>query len=384
MRRIKIIPRPNWQGKVQELGLTYHSSSTGVYWNESAYYEFTLGEINKIEEATNDLHNLCLTAVQHIIDKNLFELLGINDWVIPLIKSSWEERQPAIYGRMDLAYDGKNIKLLEYNADTPTSLFEASVVQWLWRTEVFPDRDQFNSIEECLLAGWKKLCGHLSDSPLYFACVGDSEEDLITITYLRDIAELACIKSETMSIQDIGWDDRSREFRDLADNSIQNIFKLYPWEWLVNEPFGRNIPHSSCKIRWIEPIWKMLLSNKAILAVLWELYPDHPLLLPTFLEKRNGMTSYVSKPILSREGANVTVVENGQIIQKTDGDYDENRLVYQQRANIPCMDNRYPIIGSWVINGQACGMGIRESKNLVTDNSSSFVPHIINSLFRAE
>lgn len=71
---------------------------------------------------------------------------------------SWNEEPPAIYGRFDLAYDGIHPpKLLEYNADTPTALLEASVVQWYWLQDVFPKDDQFNSIHEHLVAKWKEL-----------------------------------------------------------------------------------------------------------------------------------------------------------------------------------------------------------------------------------
>ena len=38
-------------------------------------------------------------------------------------------------------------------------------------------------------------------------------------------------------------------------------------------------------------------------------------------------------------------------------------------------DGRYPILGAWVVNGQACGLGIREDDGVVTRNTSRFVPH---------
>ncbi len=64
-----------------------------------------------------------------------------------------------LYGRFDFAYDGRNIKMLEYNADTPTGLLEASVAQWLWIEQVsgIANRDQFNSIHEDLIKRWKTI-----------------------------------------------------------------------------------------------------------------------------------------------------------------------------------------------------------------------------------
>ena len=126
-------------------------------------------------------------------------------------------------------------------------------------------------------------------------------------------------------------------------------------------------------VNWIEPVWKMLWSNKALLPILWQLYPDHPNLLPAYFEPHNA--NYVQKPKLSREGANIAIVQNGQIVQSTGGNYGDAGFIYQDIAQIPNMDGNYPVIGSWIIGGEAAGMGIRESSSMITDNVSRFVPH---------
>src|SRR6266850_5439392 len=168
MRRVAAEPRSNWQQRVEEQGLTW-AAGAQPYWNESAFYEFTAKEINVLETATNELEKMTLQAAQHIIDQKLYSRMGIPDVAVPLIESSWEAEPPSLYGRFDLAYDGANPpKLLEYNADTPTSLLEAAVIQWYWFKEVqknpsafnrnLPSRttlDQFNSIHERLIEAWK-------------------------------------------------------------------------------------------------------------------------------------------------------------------------------------------------------------------------------------
>ena len=152
MRRIANDPRPDWQKKVESVGLTWHSLEQ-PYWNESAFYEFTAKEVDVLEAATNELEKMTLAAAQHIIDNRLYSRMGIPEIAVPLIESSWEAEPPSLYGRFDLAYDGVHPpKLLEYNADTPTSLLEAAVVQWYWLQDVFPKRDQFNSLHERLIA----------------------------------------------------------------------------------------------------------------------------------------------------------------------------------------------------------------------------------------
>jgi len=138
MKRVAIKPRADWEKKVEQIGLIYHHTEDHAYWNESAYYSFRSTEIDRIELATNELHDTCLQAAQHIIDNNRFKELAIPDAAVPVIKQAWEDEPPAIYGRFDLAYDGEQLKLLEYNADTPTALLEASVVQWYWLQDLFP------------------------------------------------------------------------------------------------------------------------------------------------------------------------------------------------------------------------------------------------------
>jgi glutathionylspermidine synthase len=175
-------------------------------------------------------------------------------------------------------------------------------------------------------------------------------------------------------MKDIGWDATARQFVDLGNLPIQSIFKLYPWEWLVHEEFGSNLLETYRNVQWIEPIWKMLWSNKALLAVLWELYPNHPNLLPAYLDGPRDLTRYVKKPKLAREGANITLVGDSTI--ETKGDYGEEGFVWQALAPMPIFEGNYPVIGSWLVDGVSCGMGIRESAGPITDNTSRFVPHM--------
>ncbi len=300
MKRITTTPRSNWRQAVQDVGLVYNKlPNGGDYWNEGAYYRFTTQEVDKLEIATTTLHKLCLDAAQYVIDNNRFAELGIPPAAVPVIKAAWEAEPPAIYGRFDLAYDGVNPpKLLEYNADTPTALLEASVVQWYWLKDVFPKADQFNSIHEKLVAKWRELNEYLVGAKLHFTHIDDMTlEDTMTITYLRDTAREAGIEwTLPILIKDIGWDESRKSFVDLENEVIRSIFKLYPWEWLVNEEFGPKLLQTYEEVQWVEPIWKMLLSNKGLLPILWELNPGHPNLLPAYFDGPRSMQSFVKNP----------------------------------------------------------------------------------------
>ena len=375
MRRIAILPRNHWQQAVERLGFGFHTTNV-PYWDESAYYSFTMDEILLLEDATAALWEMCLTAVQHVIDHKRYALFRIPSAFIPLVEKSWQEDHPSLYGRFDLCYKDGQVKLLEFNADTPTSLYEAGIVQWFWLQDFDEHKDQFNSIHEKLIGQWRFLRHYLYPGAMHFACLRGTLEDLTNTEYIRDCAIQADIDTHFLYIEEIGWDPGNQIFVDNADRPIRNLFKLYPWEWIAADDFGENIALDKNRTLFIEPAWKMILSNKAILAVLWELFPGHPHLLPAYFESER-LTNYVRKPILSREGANIDMVMGQELICRTGGEYGEEGYVYQEMFQLPAFGNNYPLIGSWIIGREPAGIGIREADGLITDNLSRFVPHLI-------
>lgn len=373
MQRHSISPRPDWEKTVESQGMLYHTSDDGPYWDESACYEFRSSEIDEIEKATYALNDLCLEAVDHVISKKLYDQFGIPAAFTDYIATSWEIDEQTIYGRFDLCYDGQHPpKLLEYNADTPTALLEASVVQWFWLKDFAKgdsQLDQFNSIHERLIEAW----GAITPRPagkVYFTSMPESLEDYMTVNYLRDTAIQAGLDTDYIEITDMGWNSGSAEFVDMKDKPMGFIFKLYPWEWLVAEEFGPHVLLN--KTRWFEPPWKMLLSSKAILKVLYEMFPESPYLLKAGLQPFGD--SYVCKPIHAREGANISIVRYGVTVESTDGEYGGRPCIYQDFCPLPEFDRHYPVVGSWMVNGYACGIGIREGDSLITSNTSRFVP----------
>jgi glutathionylspermidine synthase len=376
MKRIPITPRNNWQKTIEALGFGFHTADV-PYWDESAYYTFTMPEIEKLEAVTAELWDMCLEAVQHVIDHNLFAQFGIPEFMVSHIMDTWNNDAPAIYGRFDLCYDGTNEpKLLEFNADTPTSLFEASIVQWFWLKDFDEPKDQFNSLHEKLIDYWKYLKNYLYDNILYLTCSRNSLEDYTTTAYMQDCAMQGGLETAFIYVNDLGWDKNNNYFVDLDDKPIRNIFKLYPYEWMVNEDFGKNLVADTLKTCWVEPSWKMVLSNKAILPILWQLFPYHKNLLPSYFTRSN-LKDYVKKPFLSREGANIIIVENEKIIADSEGGYGAEGFIFQQLCKLPDFDGNFPVIGSWVVGQQPAGMGIRESNGLITGNLSRFIPHLI-------
>ncbi|MGC5038355.1 glutathionylspermidine synthase family protein [Streptomyces sp. DT190] len=392
MERRTTTPRPGWQQTVEEQGLIYPltrypDGSLRAYWDESAYYVFGLPEIEALEEVVEELHRMCLAAAEHIVTEDRFADLGITDpRVARAVAEAWHRRAelPSLYGRFDLHYDGTGpARLLEYNADTPTSLVEAASPQWFWMEERFPGADQWNSLHERLIDAWKNQAALLPPgSPLYFAYSSADElgEDLMTVAYLKETAEQAGLPTDWISMEEIGWDRLSGRFVDQRLRFIRSVFKLYPWEWLTTDRFAGHVLDTldngggTGSTLWIEPAWKMLLSNKALLAILWELYPDHPNLLPAYLDGPRDLTAtgWVAKPLLGREGAGVTIHEPG-----TDPTPRDEPCCYQRLAPLPDFDGNRVVLGAWVVEHESAGLGIRESSGLITDEYARFLPHVI-------
>jgi glutathionylspermidine synthase len=369
MRRHRLSPRADWREHARVLGFAYAEIAGEPYWDETACWEFTPAEVDTLEDATAELERLALLAAGHAVRTGCNALLGIPDSVWPIVVRSWDRREPSLYGRMDLRWDGTGApKLLEYNADTPTSLFETSVVQWEWLTCVFPDADQFNSIHEALIAAWP---GMRLPSQVHFTCDWNSEEDRGNVDYLRDTAIQAGLDAPFLAIDDIGWD--GRRFVDLANTEIKAAFKLYPWEFLLRDSFGGHIAKAGT--RWVEPAWRLLLSGKGILALLWALFPDHPNLLPAFREPGRTGEPEIAKPLFGREGNNI--VAPGL---RTGGPYGAEGFVYQAWAPLSWADGRYAVIGSWLIAGVPHGIGIREDDTPITRDTSRFVPHFFRNV----
>jgi glutathionylspermidine synthase len=371
LERVPLSPRPDWQRKVEEQGFHFHTMD-GVYWDERACYRFSAAEVDTLEAATNELHERCLEAAGRVIERGDFERFRIPEPFHELVRASWKDEEPSLYGRFDFSWDGDGEpKMLEYNADTPTALLEASVAQWYWMKDVFPGADQFNSLHEKLVERWRAIGDKVPGNRIvHFTGVAENPEDQGNLEYLMDTALQGGLEPRGLDISEIGWN--GKQFTDLTEAPIAVLFKLYPWEWLLREEFAAHLLHRRTLV--IEPPWKMVLSNKAILPVLWEMFPGHPNLLPASFEPGRFATDFVKKPLYSREGANVAITTRGGTLEES-GDYGAEGFIWQGYHALPRFGANHTVIGSWVVDGEAAGIGIREDDSPITKNSSRFVPH---------
>ncbi|WP_417345906.1 glutathionylspermidine synthase family protein [Ferrimonas sp.] len=386
MRRELITPRAHWQSQAQSYGFNFHTMYGEPYWDESRYYAFTLEQIERdLEDPTTELNQMCLEVVDKVMaSEELLTRFAIPREHWEMIARSWRLKDPSLYARMDLAYDGTGpAKMLENNADTPTSLYESAFFQWLWLEDRLKDgtlpigSDQYNSIQDKLIERFAQLKKSWPPVPLHFACCQDTDEDRGTVQYLQDCAEEAGFNACFTFIEEIGLTPQGG-FVDGQDRPMHAAFKLYPWEFMLREEFGQHLDKS--QTRWLEPSWKSVLSNKALLPMLWKLFPNHPNLLPAYFADElhlAGESKLVEKPIYSREGANVRILEGGQAVADSDGPYGEEGVIYQAFHPLARFGEDYALIGSWLVGDEAAGISVREDSSLITQDLSRFVPHII-------
>ena len=386
MLRKTVEERPNWQDIAQANGFIFHHVDGDLYWDERACWQFTLDEVeNRIEDPSTELYGLCLQLVDEACDsQQLMERLAIPEDMRDIVANSWRDGDPSLYGRFDFAYDGSGpAKLLEFNADTPTSIYETAFFQWGWLEDMIelgqlpPNADQFNRLHEALIERFQAIFE--KDSLVHFSGVADHIEDRATVAYLEDLAGQAGMETRFVDISSIGMTEDGR-FVDPEGLRIGALFKLYPWEDMLRESFAKNIPGS--ETLFIEPAWKSILSNKAMLPLLWERNEGHPNLLPTYFEyspegRDMSRGPHVRKPFFSREGADISLYDGQQRHRGPDEGYGAEGAIVQAYAPLARSGDNHAVIGSWIVGDEAVAMSIREDASPITRDLARYLPHVI-------
>lgn len=370
MERLSITPRTDWQTQVELSLLSFHTNNFDTYWDESACYYFEAREIDAFEKATNEIEKMCMAVVDNVIQHQRYCELNIPEFAWPLIESSWQRGDKNLYGRLDLSYNGIDPpKLLEYNADTPITLPETSIIQRQWLKQVRPNSQQYNNLHERLVAAWR----HYGPGPIHLTCLEQFPEMFANTAYMAEIIREASLTAKQLSIEKVLWD--GQYFLDTENTPIRTLFKLYPWEWLLEGEYHKHRDQKSMRI--IAPAWEMILGNKGLLVLLWEMFPDHPNLLPAFFDHKHFSGNYVKKPFLGMQGQNISIFSD-QGNTSSDGDYAEGPFIYQQWHPLPNFDGNYPVVCSWLIAGEAAGIGVREDSGRINNMTSRFVPHFFD------
>ncbi|XWW47849.1 glutathionylspermidine synthase family protein [Fibrella sp. USSR17] len=340
-------------------------------------------------EAANRLFELLVEAGQHVIDQDRFAELGIPANLVELIRHSWDDdRNILLYGRFDLAggIDNTPVKLIEFNADTATCLPETAVVQYAHlKANGLDESQQVNAVFEALVAQFEEIRAQNADltPTLLLSAMRDSAEDDANVALLGEAAREAGFEVAFAYIDEVEFSATEGIYRfdNGAFTRFDFWFKLIPWEYIGNdEPELAGILTQLVRERKVvimNPAYALLFQSKYMLKVLWELFPDHPLLLETATQPLPGKPS-VEKVLFGREGANVRLLDaTGQVTQAVDGDYGDQPAIYQQYVDFPqdAAGNRYQ--AGVFFAGEACGVGFRRG-GAVIDNTAQFVGHIVD------
>ena len=390
MKLKKINPLDN--GYLESIGFGWHTDLDGSRYIADELVSITDDEAEKFYEAANELYDMYVAAAKYVIDNDLFHELGIPFNLVNIIKASWEnDVHWHIYGRFDLAggIDGKPIKLIEFNADTPTSLFETAIIQWaMLKFNNINEAKQFNNLYEALVENFKRLITLEEDTSKFdeyyegwkilFSSIAGNNEDENTTRLLEAAARDAGFECGFAFVDEIGFDDDEGIFWN--EKNWEYWFKLIPWEMIAIDESDlaliiKNIINNQ-KAIILNPAYTLLFQSKGIMKILWDLYPNHPLLLQSSFEPLDGKKQ-VKKPFLAREGANVSIINSdGSIEAQNGGEYDNGKFLYQEFAEFAKDSNGDSYQAGVFFAFEGCALGFRKGKDII-DNYSKFVGHII-------
>ncbi|EAR93848.1 glutathionylspermidine synthase (macronuclear) [Tetrahymena thermophila SB210] len=361
--------------------------SNDNYWIDGAGYQLSEKLFTNLIKTTHELHNMCLEATDIALNDDLLlkEVFDIPKDMFPIIRKSWENRQLDLLSRYDFIL-GKNGQLyfLEVNGDTPSCIIEAGQAQKLWAEQF--QLLQFNNIDFEIKQGLQKIMEQNGKSKL-FMLNNSNWEDKCTFNYLHSLIKpfLANISIDTKNISKIENVIENELKSDNFKSSI--ILKQYPFEWLASEStynFFTNPQFYDNKSQiMIEPPWKIIMSNKAMSVLLYNMFPQNPHLAKASLEPiRYGGSGIpqVSKQKYGREGDSIILSKyynDFELFQTDSYKKFSSKPIFQEFIDSDHHQQRYITLSCWVIQGKPCGIVIREDLNPIIGQGSSVVPYYI-------
>ena len=376
---------------LEEIGFSWHTDPDSTPYIADEAVAVSEDEAEAYYAAANELYDMFIEAGEHVIKNNLFFELGIPFNAVDMIRMSWEDEiHWHLYGRFDFAggLDGQPIKLLEFNADTPTMLFESAIVQWaLLKANGMDETMQFNNVYEALRDNFKRLITLGEDISAFeemyegwgilFSSIAGNAEEEQTVRLLTHIAKEAGFNTQFCYAHEAHLSADEGLF--CNEQNYEFWFKLIPWEMIsVDEPDMAALMTEMMRNKntiFLNPAYTLMFQSKRILKILWDLFPNHPLLLETSFEPLKGK-KMVKKHAFSREGENVAILEpNGNALIEKGGNYGNLPAIYQEYVPLNMHANeRYQANVFYAY--EACALGFRRGGEIL-DNYSKFVSHYI-------
>ena len=387
--KIKLIPHGgNITTALQGLGWNWVLEDESINYLPDEAVVLPRHQADDLLRAADELYEIMVASVPEDLPDDFLCQLGIPENLWKLVRHSWnDERHWHLYGRFDMAQTPDGPKLIEFNADTATSIPETAILQWASLAAAGKhNAAQASGLYEALVAQfkqWRDMNADLEPS-LVLTYMEASAEDRTNCEVVAQAAQEAGFNTHLCPIDQINVTVFGEDRGIWAQVGVEQwqrfsfMYKLIPWEQLAwEEPEVitdlENLSFTRT-IMVVNPAYTLLFQSKGMLAWLWQNYPHHPLLLETSFTPLTG--KYIAKPFFGREGQNVEVVVNGESVTHIAGEYDQQPLVYQQFCDFPQdqAGNLYQAGVFWA--GEACAIGYRRAEGIIT-NTSQFLAHIL-------
>ena len=390
----------HWLNEQEPLEKAYILATGHAVNHDDQYRYFTISDSAEQEliRATNELHLMYLYATDKVLkDNNLLHYFNIPEILWPRLRLSWQQRRyQMISGRLDFCMDERGLKVYEYNADSASCHTETSIILQKWAIQAGltegtnPGEGLLNSLASC----WK----HIDAKPfVHIMQDNDSEENYHALFMQKALTQAGFSSKILCGLDALHWDKQGRLVDD-EDRQVTCVWKTWAWETVLEQlrqeseaqtaglPIRTGHPENAVRlidvllrpeVSVFEPLWTVIPSNKAILPVLWSLFPNHRYLLESTFELNESLIKkgYAVKPIAGRRGSDIQLVSNQeQILDKTVGRFAKQENIYQELWCLPKVDNRYVQICTFTAGGHYGGTCLRSDPSLVIKGESDMQP----------
>lgn len=400
MKRVSVSLRDDADNKAFESGVfkAERSLPNGeIYrtWDESSAYIITRNEVDTILDKAVNIVNMGREAVDFLLDGE-WGTLGLPIPVFEYARNSFDDQEIELFTRYDFAYLGNGqIKLVNIEADAPSLLVETAEAQRKWLWDKFAQKakqhkvTQLNSIPEMTKSAFGQLYKMSPEGNFHIL---DSEstrgKEWFASSYIKNLAEKAGWDIGRVRLKDLSWDNQQKRWEDHAENKINGVYKQLPWDMLFDHMLMREIvAHSQNLERIFEPAWKTILSSRAIMPALHELYPRSALISPASLSRSKKLgEDIVAAPMLRSASRNEVGTLKGRRFTAWGEDIKDFRnqksMIYR-KLEIPKRfkdsngGGQFTYLSIFTVAGNIAGLGIQETKLPLLGQHSTFKPHIV-------
>ncbi|HHT0548466.1 TPA: bifunctional glutathionylspermidine amidase/synthase [Klebsiella michiganensis] len=394
--------RGNWLNEKDSLQKAYVEANGHVI-NKDPYQYFTITESAEQEliKATNELHLMYLHATDKVMkDDSLLALFDIPKILWPRLRLSWQRRRHhMITGRMDFCMDERGLKVYEYNADSASCHTEGGVIleQWLKQGYYGTGHNPGENLLDELAGAWK----HSRARPfVHIMQDKDLEENYHAQFIQRSLTQAGFESKILFGLDELRW-DAAGQLIDADGRLVNCVWKTWAWETAIEQvrevsadeyaavPIRTGHPNNEVRLIDVllrpevlvfEPLWTVIPGNKAILPVLWSLFPNHRYLLDTdfVVNEQLAESGYAVKPISGRCGNNIDLIgPQDEVLDKTSGQFFDRKNIYQQLWCLPKVDGKYIQVCTFTVGGNYGGTCLRGDDSLVVKKESDIEPLIV-------